>query len=229
MNQKLRALFPRIENYLRYPSSRLPRRTDKIFLRELAAILGQGWQKLALLALYGLGLFLGAKTAAGASSGWQEQLLELLRAQRMNRSGQSVFANALGYFGTDLLFMLAAFLLGLCAAGLPLLLLLPVLRGLGMGVLSGWLYLSQGFAGIGYSVLILYPSAVISTLLMLSYCKESMAMSGDMLMMLGGKLDRAETTPRQYISRYLGLFLLSVFAALTDAICYSMFVGVFDI
>ena len=229
MNTKLRALFPRMEYLLhKSPAARLPRR-DPYFLRELAAILGQGWQKLALLALYGLGLLLGSKTAAGASSGWQEQLLELLRAQRMNRAGQSVLANALGYFGTDILFMLAAFLLGLCAAGLPLLLLLPVLRGLGMGVLSGWLYMTQGFTGIGYSVLILYPSAIISTLIMLSYCKESMSMSGDMLMMIGGKLDQTENTLRQYISRYLGLLVVSIFAALVDAICYSMFAGVFDI
>ena len=233
MNMKLRqinlrALFPRIGIHSGI-GSRLPGRGNIIFPRELAAILGQGWQKLALLALYGLGLLLGAKTAAGASSGWQAQLLELLRTQRMDRAGKNVLANALGYFGTDSLFMLAAFLLGLCAAGLPLLLILPVLRGLGMGVLSGWLYMSQGFTGIGYSVLILYPSAVISTLIMLSYCKESMSMSGDMLMMIGGKLEHTENTPRQYFSKYLGLLVASVLAALTDAICYSMFAGVFEI
>jgi len=230
MRQKFREVFPRFEQVLRQRvSARLPRQDGKIFLRELAAILSQNWQKLAVLGLYGIGLFLGAKTAANASSGWQEQLLGMLRAQRINRGSQSLFANAMGYFGTDVLFLLAAFLLGLCAAGLPLLLMLPVLRGLGMGVLSGWLYLSQGFAGIGYSVLILYPSAVISALIMLSCCKESMLMSGDMLMMISGKLEHTENTPGQYVSRYLGLLLLSVFAALADALCYAMFAGVFDI
>ena len=230
MRLKFREVLPRVEQLLRrHTSSRLPRHDGKIFLRELAAILGQNWQKLAVLGLYGVGLFLGAKTAANASSGWQEQLLGMLRAQRINRGSQSVWANAMGYLGTDLLFWLVAFLLGLCAAGLPLLLMLPVLRGLGMGVLSGWLYMAQGFTGIGYSVLILYPSAIISALIMLSCCKESMLMSGDMLMMISGKLDHTETTPRQYVSRYLGLLLLSVVAALADALCYSMFAGVFDI
>ena len=226
---KLHSMFPRLGLRFGRGVSRLPARPGANYLRELAAILGQGWQKLALLALYGLGLFIGAKTAAGASSGWQSQLLELLRAQRMNRGSQSVWANAMGYFGVDFLFMLAAFLLGLCAVGLPLVLLLPVLRGLGMGVLSGWLYMTQGFTGIGYSVLILYPSAVISMLVMLSYCKESMAMAGDMLLLIGGKLEHAENTPRQYISRYLGLLAVSIFAAITDALCYAMFVGVFEI
>ena len=230
MRLNFRDVLPRFEKMLRqHASSRLPRYDGTIFLRELTAILGQNWQKLAILGLYGVGLFLGAKTAANASSGWQEQLLGMLRTQRINRGSQSVWANALGYFGTDLLFLLAAFLLGLCAAGLPLLLLLPVLRGFGMGVLSGWLYVSQGFTGIGYSVLILYPSAVISALIMLSCCKESILMSGDMLMMIGRKLEHTETTPMQYVSRYLRLLLLSVFAALADALCYSMFAGVFDI
>jgi len=99
MNTKMHMLFPRLETFVRNSGrmgSRLPGRTNSNYMREFAAIIGQGWQKLALLSLYGLGLFLGAKTASGASSGWQAQLLEMLQAQRMNRISQSVLANALG-------------------------------------------------------------------------------------------------------------------------------------
>jgi len=172
---------------------------------------------------------LGAKTAGAASSGWQARLLELLRAQRLNRAGLTPFGSALGYFNTDFLFMLAAFLLGLCAAGLPLLLLLPVLRGMGTGVVSGWLYMTYGLPGVGYSVLVLCPAVVVSVLIMLAYCKESMLMSGDMALVITGKQDKMESSLRLYVTRYLVLLLVGVLAAALDALCFSAFSGIFEI
>jgi len=198
-------------------------------LKKYTAALERGWQKLALLGLYALGLFLGAKTAGSASTGWQARLLELLRAQRLNRADLSPFGSALGYFGTDFLFMLAAFLLGLCAAGLPFLLLLPVLRGAGLGVVTGWLYMSRSLPGVGYSVLVLCPAAVVSVLIMLAYCKESMLMSGDMLLVLNNKQDKMESSLRLYVTRYLVLLLVSVLAAALDALCFAAFAGIFEI
>ena len=205
--------------------ARLPR----LELEKYTAFLAQSWQKLALLGLWGLGLFLGAKTARHAGEGWQARLLELLRAQRMGRAGQGILGSALGYFGTDFLFLLAAFLLGLCAAGLPFLLLLPVLRGLGTGVVSGWMYMTYGVTGMGYSLLVFYPAAIASVMIMLSYCKESMAMSGDMLLMLTCKLTRTEGNLRAYASRYLLALLMTLLAALLDALCFSAFSGIFEI
>jgi len=212
-------------NSLGPPKARLP----GAGLEHYSEFLRKNWQKFALLGLLGLGLFLGARTAAGASSGWQEQLVALLRAQRLHRMDNNMISNAIAYFGGDLLFLAAAYLLGLCAAGLPLLLLLPVLRGLGLGVVSGWLYMSHGAAGVGYSVLVLYPATVISILIMLAACKESMLMSSDMLLMLGGKLERAESSLRLYTTRYFVLLLSSAAAAAMDALCFAAFSGVFEL
>jgi len=206
-------------------TSRLP----GLGLEKMIDTLERSWQKLALLGLYAVGLFLGAKTAGGAASGWQARLLELLRAQRLGRAELSAFGSALGYFGTDFLFMLAAFLLGLCAAGLPFVLLLPVLRGMGTGVVSGWLYMTYGLHGVGYSVLVLCPAAVVSLLIMLAYCKESMLMSGDMLLVVSNKQEKMESSLRLYVTRYLVLLLASVLAAALDALCFAMFAGIFEL
>jgi len=228
----MKLAFPALQNFFasfkKNGGTGMPRLPPRSLEKYFEA-LGHAWQQLALLGLFALGLFLGAKTARSADQGWQARLLELLRTQRLGRAGQSIFGSAMGAFGTDFLFMLAAFLLGLCAAGLPFLLLLPVLRGLGLGVVSGWLYRACGVAGMGYSLLVLYPAAIVSVLLMLSYCKESMVMSGDMLLMLTGKQPRAESSLRLYTARYLLLLLLSVFAAVLDALCFSAFSGIFEI
>lgn len=212
-----------------FRSGALTRLPGPAFGKKYAEELSRNWQKLLLLGMFALGLFLGAKTAGSASEGWQERILELLRTQRLNRMDTGILANAIGYFGTDLLLLGLAFLLGICAGGLPLLLFLPLLRGLGIGVVSGWLYLNYGAAGIGYSVLVLYPAAIVSVLVMLAACKESILMSSDMLLMLGGKLDRAESNLRLYSTRYAVLLLVSVIAAALDALCFSAFSGVFTL
>ena len=207
------------------PGAHLP----GVSLGNFAELFRRNWQKLALVGLFGLGLFLGARSVAGASAGWQLRLMELLRTQRLSRAQNSLLSNAIGYFGGDLLFLAASYLLGLCAGGLPFLLLLPVLRGLGIGVTSGWLYMTYGPTGVGYSLLVLYPATVISVLIMLAGCKESMLMSSDMLLMLNGKLERAESSLRLYTTRYFVLVLTSVLAAALDAACFSVFSGVFEL
>jgi hypothetical protein len=235
-NPKMKLILPFLQSdfftHLRAPhlgGTHLPGLSSPKKLNQAARVLEHGWQKLVLLGLFGLGVFLGAKTAGSATEGWQARLFELLRAQRLNRASLSILGSVVGYFGTDFIFLLAAFLLGLCAAGLPFLLLLPVLRGLGLGVVSGWLYMTHGVAGIGYSVLVLYPGAVVSLLVMLAYCKESMLMSGDMLLMATGKLEHAESSMRLFTSRYLMLLLITVLAAALDTLCFTAFSGVFQI
>lgn len=222
------AAFPKLADVMprrRAHASRLPGE----FAEKTAETFRLHWQKLALLGLFGLGLFLGARMADGGAPDWQAQLVEMLRFQRLNRLQQSFFGNALGYFFADALFLLAAYIFGLCAAGLPLVLALPVLRGLGLGAVSGWLFLQHGLSGLGYSILVLYPAAVISMLIMLAACKESMLMSGDMLLVATGKADTVESSWRMFNARYLVLLLLSVIAALLDALCFRAFSGMFTL
>ena len=207
------------------PKSRLP---AEVF-GNYAEFFQRNWQKFALLGLFGLGLFLGARTVAVGYGGWQARIMELLRSQRLSRLDNNVFGNALSYFGGDFLFLAVAYILGLCAGGLPLIMLLPVLRGLGIGVVSGWLYMTHGATGVGYSVLVLYPATVVSILVMLAGCKESMLMSSDMLLMLNGKLERAESGLRLYSTRFMVLTMVSVIAAVLDALCFAVFSGIFEL
>jgi len=198
-------------------------------LQDIKNLLGKHWHKLALAALFGLGLFLGARTAAVGYTGWQARVMALLQAQRSSRVDGGMLANAFAYFGGDMIFLAIAYVFGLSAGGLPLLLVLPVLRGLGIGVLSGGLYLAHGATGVGYALLVHYPATVISMLIMFSACKESMLMSGDMLLLLNGKIERAESSLQRYSMCYVVLVLASAIAATVDVITFAVFAGVFDL
>ncbi|MDR2524934.1 MAG: stage II sporulation protein M [Oscillospiraceae bacterium] len=222
------AAFPNLRDLLpRRKPLGIPTHLPGAMVEKSAETIRLHWQKLALLGLFGLGLFLGARMANGSAPDWQAQLVQLLRSERFGQAQQSLLGNALGYFFADGLFLLAAYLFGLCAAGLPFVLALPVIRGLGLGAVSGWLFAQYGLSGLGYSILVLFPSAVLSMLVMLAACKESMLMSGDMLLIASGKSDRVESNFRMFTARYFVLLLLCAGAAILDAACFRAFSGMF--
>ncbi|MDR1733495.1 MAG: hypothetical protein LBR73_01225 [Oscillospiraceae bacterium] len=196
-------------------------------LKGFTEIVRADWQKIALMALFGLGLFLGARTAASDLPDWGDKILEMLKTSRLTRADHTLLGNAFLYFGTDMAFMAPGFLCGLCAAGLPLVLFLPVVRGLGIGALTGWLVSAYGWEGLGYSLLLLFPATIVSMLVMFTYCKEAMLMSGDMLLVATKRADRVESSLRSYAARFIVLLLASAGAALLDAVCFAAFARFF--
>jgi hypothetical protein len=65
-------------------------------------------------------------------------------------------------------------------------------------------------------------------LVMLTYCKESMLMSGDMLLVASGRQERVESGLRLYTTRYLVLLLVSALGAVINALCTVAFSNLFD-
>lgn len=57
--------------------------------------------------------------------------------------------NFINSLAVNAAFMLAVFVFGLCAVGLPLICVLPVIRGVGIGMLSGYLYSNFALRGLG--------------------------------------------------------------------------------
>ncbi|MDR2646502.1 MAG: stage II sporulation protein M [Oscillospiraceae bacterium] len=192
---------------------------------QLAETLRLQWQRLLTLGLFGLGLFFGSKAEDDLTSG----LAEIARGQQFAQTGQKgLFAGALSYFATDFLFLSAAFLFGLCAIGLPFVLFLPIIRGMGIGAISSWYYINYGAAGLGYGMLVLFPATIISMLAMLTYCKESMLMAGDMLLVAAKKSEQAEVNLRLFALRFAVLLIPCALASVVDAACHLMFAGLFS-
>ena len=73
-----------------------------------------------------------------------------------SKSSQSLGMNFINSLAVNAAFMLAVFVFGLCAVGLPLICILPIIRGVGIGMLSGYLYSNFALRGLGYCVLVIF-------------------------------------------------------------------------
>ncbi len=195
----------------------------------LAERILSGWKLILLTAFFTAGMAFGAVLVkSSADHEWLEKLLDLLQEYSLLRSTQSLFATICNSMLANMLYLAGAFAAGLCAIGLPLLMLLPFIRGLGLGAVFGYLYSAQSLAGVGYCLLILLPGAILSTATLLIGCREGITMSFDVFTVMNGKkiLDHSHSL-RLYCVRFGILLVLLLCASLADALFAKAFSGFF--
>lgn len=119
------------------------------------------------------GLITGA-ALAGNSSDKLSFIVEGFIDARSNQSFVSTFLNSL--LSTSI-FLLAAFMFGLCVCGAPFIPAILFIRGLGLGYAMGYLYTFEGLKGIAFVALLIAPNAVISSFALVPACLEGMRVS----------------------------------------------------
>ncbi len=184
-------------------------------------------QKLILLTvIFICGLFLGAIAVKNTNDALAERLQTLIENFCLVRNQQSIFVNFLSMFGTECIFLIPAMVFGICVVGEPILWLLPLVKGMGIGIISAYLYSSHSLNGMLYfAVILLFPS-VFSVAALLLGCKESILMTRDINRILfadgdyGGNMEFLKLYILRYIvllasvllSSGLGAFLTFAFA-----------------
>ena len=140
---------------------------------------------------------------------------------------------------TAFLFLLIPYLLGYSAIGQPGALVLPFFKGLGLGAFLGNLYRAFGWEALGYSALVLVPSAVLELLALFIGCRESIRLSclffsGFCPMRRGESLEKpcgpvTGGVIRLYNMKFLILCFMAVLSAGTYALCVRLVSGFFQL
>ncbi|NMP38161.1 MAG: hypothetical protein GX051_08630 [Clostridiales bacterium] len=198
--------------------------TAKGFLKGAA----DNWKLLVLASLFIAGMVFGA--AAAKTSG--SELIQKLTLTFINytklRITQGMFANFCNSFISVIVYLIAVFISGLCAVGLPFIGAVPLFRGLGLGLMCGYLYRAYELTGIGYCLLTIYPGAVLSVAALIYACNEGAIMSVDAFSSISGKKERtAESTIKLYCTRFAVLFAVTILSAAVDALFTKAFSGFF--
>ncbi len=193
--------------------------------RSYDGVLKQNQKLVILTVLLICGLILGAladKKAAGTSA---DPLRDIVENYYKAKTEQTFLQNFLSTLGTESVYMGIALIFGVCVAGEPVLWLLPLIKGLGLGMISGYLYQAHAVEGLIYfSAVILFPS-VIASASELFACKESILMSRDINRILLKKqtADGVEMF-KLYLMRYAVLYGTILFSAAMSAVL-TMAVG----
>lgn len=184
---------------------------------------------LIMMLLFAAGMIIGAVSLKRADSYLSGAFSDMFSVYIRSKGSQSLGMNFINSLAVNAAFMLAVFVFGLCAVGLPLICILPIIRGVGIGMLSGYLYSNFALRGLGYCVLVIYPGLIPAIFALLLACSAGINSSYEMLLSLSSaKAQRGEGSIKIYCMRFLIICILIVLAAVTDAAASRLFCRLFS-
>lgn len=118
------------------------------------------------------------------------------------------------------IYIIAILLLSLSLWGGMIVPILPLLRGIGVGIAAGCLYLSYGIKGILFYILVLLPGAFLSSIILIIYTKRSMIFTNKLRSKFfpNSSLDKLWPDFRLYIKQTGLTFVYSMIVASMDAL-----------
>ncbi len=182
-----------------------------------------------LTIFFSVGIIIGA-ASIHSDSLITEKLRNIIDSYTLLKAGQGVTENFCNSLTVNSVFAVLNLFLGFSLVGYTLIIWLPFLQGMGIGTVCGYLYSAHRLSGLAYSLLIIYPGAVVSTFAFIMACNESCEYSKNAYSkaVLGrGQFEKNETQiflVRQVI--FLGIGALS---ALIDALLSAGFSSFFEI
>lgn len=146
------------------------------------------------------------------------------------RAEQSLFQNFCNSFAINGLFIILNIFLGFSLIGYPLLTVLPIFKGLGIGAVCGYLYSTYKFVGLGYSILMIYPGAIVSAFALIVSCNDSSEYSRNAyLKSVRGRGQYEKDETRVYLTRQLVFLGICAASSGIDALFNEIFSRFFKI
>lgn len=141
---------------------------------------------------------------------------------RVSQSQLNTFASSIT---SSFAFVLATMLMGMSVWGLFLVPLVPFFKGFGIGISSSFLFYTYSFKGMLFSIVVILPGLLISTIALLIASREATYFS----LALFKTQIKNNRTPlvKAYLLQNLKVFVLIVLSALVDVFFSWCFCGVF--
>ena len=167
-----------------------------------------------LVFIFIIGVFSGAFAVKNADTQLMIKIKELTENYLELKSSGSIMKIFVSSAVTDLFFITISSVFGLSLIGSSILWFLPAVRGLGIGVVLGYIYSNYSISGLLYGIVtICIPTALSACALIIS-CKESLLTVKDIQQSFSSN---KEFNPKQYYKlfflRSIILYMIMLFAA----------------
>lgn len=177
-----------------------------------------------------LGILIGVFTAKNGNSNILTQVKNMFDSFYSIRENQSIILSACNSLKVSGVFWIINLIFGMCIIGIPFVSVIPTIRGLGIGLVTGYIYSIYGLKGIGYCFLVIFPGALISFIALIYSVSDSFKMS---LCTLGVSLNTGTQKGgadkiKIFIIRQIFYLILFVIAAFVDGITNNLFAGIFN-
>ena len=176
-----------------------------------------------------LGILIGVFTAKKGNENILIQVKNMFDSFYSIREDQSILLSVSNSLKVSGAFWLVNLIFGLCVIGIPFVAVIPTIRGLGIGLVTGYIYSIYGLQGIGYCFLVIFPGALISFIALIYSVSDSFKMS---LCTLSASLNTGTQKGgsdkiKIFIIRQIFYLILFVIAAFVDGITNKLFAGIF--
>ena len=179
------------------------------------SILKNNQRLIILTFLFVVGLIMGAACVKNPNEITLSKIKELIDAFYLKKASQSIIANFGSYYLSDLVFIIIAAVFGLCVIGEPVIWILPLIRGMGIGIITGYLYKSFNVSGMLFSLLYIIIPASLSAGLLIICCKENILTQKELRKKMNN--EGTENNPQFYKLFALRNMILAVFTAVSSA------------
>jgi len=199
-------------------------------LKSMILSMKDSWRIALLTSLFICGLIISSFVIKNGNSLLSGQLNEIIKASILKRNSSGFLMLFLDSFTPSELYLVLCFTFGLCAVGVPLISVLPFIKGFSVGLIGSYIYSVYAVKGVCYCLLIYFPAQIISSALLIYACNEGYYMATDIFSLIQEKPVTSENNAfRLYITRFLILTAFCIAAALCDSLISVLFTRFFNL
>lgn len=190
----------------------------------------KNYNNIVLTTLLIFGIIIGALIIAKNSSEFNSSIQTLYDNFVKSIKNKSFISTFCDTFFTSIIYVFLFFIMGTNALGVPFVYFLTCIKGIGNGIISGYLYMTFGLQGVGFSTLVLFPYALSSSIIIIIMGNSSIKMSRSIFSGLSGKYAVSnEITIKKYCVNFLFYTAFFTISSLIDAVFKVSFSGNFSI
>lgn len=183
-----------------------------------------------LTTLIGFGIVIGSLIIAKTTSELNSSIDTLYNNFISSIKEKTFFTIFCDTFFTSMIYIFLFFIMGTNALGIPFVYFLTCIKGIGNGIISGYLYSIYGLKGVGFSTLVLFPYAIISGIIIIMMGDSSLKLSKNIFHDLRSKPPvHKEITIKKYCINYIVYTAFFILASMIDAIFKVSFSSAFNI
>lgn len=181
-----------------------------------------------LFSLFLCGLILGVFLIKNCDDEIQSALSKLMGNYISAKSESGFLGCFSGVAVFLIIFILIAFLFGLCAVGTPLVWLVPIIFGIICSSYISLMLMNYGLKGLLYCIMVDLLPYAITTATLVKCCCESTKISVNLFTCIAGdNALKGKNLFKEYVVSYLILCVPVIIGALISTFCFKIFQGLF--
>lgn len=178
-----------------------------------------------------IGLALGSIYARNASADFLNSLDFLFTTNLDARLLQNFSNTFCTCFASNFIFLISLYLLGLAPWGIAFMPFLILLKGFGIGLTAGYLFIEKSLSGVGFYLLVLLPGTFLFCVSLVLFASSAFYHSKQMFVYTVSK-EAPKTSLKNgvitYSSRFMSSLIMTFFASVVDTVLWTLFAGGFN-